>query len=694
MTVKNTTFRQKIIAVSSAIILSAAVAAPCLIATDNALAAEETRVYTWKSGESQPAIPQTIDVNGKTYKLKSTGQAKQADSSSTLSQTFNKTVEATYSGDYSGIPSSVPESVSVNQDGYSGNIPRTKIDYQTVNRNETKTDSTTQSRTVTSKDENLVPQSWTKNGHLLQRENVEFKETSWDSDGNPIMWLATATYSGSWQESVFDHYNVTAYYSGTLTKTANNGDWSISAVYENTDGAAGGITNGNTTTGSTSTFADVDASNYNSAANKNANRNSNMTNVNTNEAIDASANQNKNSNANANKNYNIATKEVENPNNNQNGGIFSNLPIIPIAAVVGVLLVGGLVFMFLKKRKEEQIPPLPADETYKMDNGAATVGGIMDLEAAAAEEALAQKPAKEKKSIFGKKNKDKGQEQAPASAEQGATPKRESFLAGLFKKKNKNATQEELAQVAAAGAIAPVQVEAELIEYFDDGTGDNQRVLAILDIMPSTQLSAPTKVYIPAPPSEFVPANGADYYVAISTTEGFASSMLQIFASDKQIYAGSIDTQIKLDTVSLANGLNNAKNSDDILDLTSEFATYSKNTDYGQNASEELKQAAFVVEEEEAVPEEDASYVSDVNINEFVSIKQEEKEAEVEYDENEYSAAGIVDDEELEKEKQQKQESTSIFTVPDDDDDDDDFEFDEDWSLDLDDEFADAFEKE
>lgn len=223
-----------------ALAASALLAAGCMsVVPTEAFAIDETRTFTWANGTQQPQIPQTITgADGREYRLTNQSAPTQLGGAQTLSQQFNRTENSQIAPDQLGnIGSIVPASVHISQDGYDGNIPRTGINYTPVYRNESDHISTTRDAYGDTQDaaRAALAQNINYNGRSLALADVQFEEARKDSTGDVVLWKAIGTYSVDVPRQVLDHYDVVANYAGVLTRTANNGDWQISAIYSADD---------------------------------------------------------------------------------------------------------------------------------------------------------------------------------------------------------------------------------------------------------------------------------------------------------------------------------------------------------------------------------------------------------------------------------------------------------------------------
>lgn len=327
------TARVGIVIALLAIILAGAYSMPLFLSPSGAEAAETTRTYTWEDGESQPSIAETIEVDGVTYTLKSTGSATQASANTTESQYFSRTVTSTCStGDYGNIANIVANSVDVNENGYSGSIPRTGLTATPVNGTNTTRETITRTTTTTAQDDNLVSWTWTENGKTYTRDSVSYVPAMRDSQGNVLTWTATVTYGTDVSSTYIDHYDVVATYGGNLTKTVNSGSWSVTATYESQDEA----TNEEENTNNEEVVVEENTNEEN--ANENTEDTSaSTTNTNTNYSRDTNTNT-------SSTNTNVNADEANASD--------SGLPIIPIIIGLVALLALILIIALIARRKK------------------------------------------------------------------------------------------------------------------------------------------------------------------------------------------------------------------------------------------------------------------------------------------------------------------------------------------------------
>lgn len=306
-----------------------------------AQAAQETRVFTWKNGEAQPTVPQTINVNGEELKLKNTSQPKQSGVSNVTSQAFNKSIDMTVGKDQKdSIPSLVPATTHVSEGGYDGDIARVKIDYTPIYTPQTKTETDDRVQNFTTKDDNQFPATVDKNGHTLQRKSVTWEDAAKDSYGNTTLYKATAHYEASYSYDELDHFNVTAYYQGTLTRGASSGDWSMTATYESEPAASSSQPN----SGVTATFEDLDSFDGNDTNSNSNSENSNSNDSNSNDEDVYTGKSGK------------KDSETDSSGGNDTEAANKNgIPVIPIAAGAGAIALIGIIAAIIKKSKKKGV---------------------------------------------------------------------------------------------------------------------------------------------------------------------------------------------------------------------------------------------------------------------------------------------------------------------------------------------------
>lgn len=419
----------------------------------------ETKVFTWNNGEAQPQVPQTMDINGQTYDLVSTGNPVQSGQSKTVTQHFDHSVESS-AASLDGLQQSVPSTIQYSQDGFSGTLSRVGIDYTPVYNDGQKTVTTELTGYSTGSmqpSDDAAPATASAEGaQNMRRTSVTWEVVARDSTNTPTSWKYTAHYEGSVTTHDFDHYKVVARYSGDLSKQSNAGSWSMTAVYRSRDTQQDAANqNGNQTQseGVTATFDDTGAFQANpendSAANDTA----------ANDDGDGNSSSEENASENdAETNDAVAAGDA---NTNAQGGstagsgiLGSGMPIIPIAAGIGLLVVAGAIVGIVVSKK----------------GGKGPSGSMATL--------------------------------IPVDIE---------------------------------------DVDAELIEYINDGTEDNQGPIATLEAFLSPSPDVPTLVQIPSPGQRFEPAPAerddgtpitdelgnptyAEYYVALGETSSVSTA--------------------------------------------------------------------------------------------------------------------------------------------------------------------------
>lgn len=389
-----------------------------------------TRSYTWKDGEQQPTAAQTVTSNGVTYTLKETSKPVKSGKDSKLTQSFTTTQTGTAT-DINGVQAAVPSSTQYSEDGYSGTLYRTSVSYTPVYVSKDQPDNAKRIGTATGKEhpaDSTLPGEIYQNGHKLTRTSVTWEKTGGDSESS--IWQYTAQYSGTYQERVIDHYNVTGSYSGNLTKTVSGGTWSMTATYTAPDQQQNAED-----AGDVQTLGDEQNANQEDTQNQDADN------------ANGKENKNKGKDANAN-----GTKETS--------GILGTVSKHPLLLLVPIILIIAII--------------------------AAIVAAV--------------------------------------------------------KRKRKAATGAVTSPLAIPADI--YGLNAELIEFVNDGTDENQRIIATCDAYMSPDENTPNLVEIPQPPMHFEPAattdaNGEpvldeegnqvydDYYIVLSDTsyDAVASGM-------------------------------------------------------------------------------------------------------------------------------------------------------------------------
>ena len=413
-----------------------------------------TRSYTWKDGEQQPSAAQTVTSNGVTYTLKGTSAPVKSGSDSTLTQSFTTTQTGTAS-DVNGVQAAVPSSTQYSEDGYSGTLYRTSVSYTPVYVSKDKPDNATRTGTAIGSanehpsDDAAGTSTIYQNGHQLTRTSVTWEKTGGDSQKST--WQYTAQYSGTYQERVLDHYDVTGTYSGNLTKTVSGGTWSMTATYTAPDQQQNAED-----TGDTQTLSEEQNANQDDTQNQNAGNTDNTAN-----AEDADDDEN------AESGYEMQNAENANGNtDSKKGNANAN------ANADGAAEGSGIIGMVQKHPLLLLIPVIL----------------IIVIIAA---------------------------------------------IVAAHKRKRKAA-----AGIVAAPLVIPADIyglNAELIEFVNDGTDENQRIIATCDAYMSPDADTPNLVEIPQPPMHFEPAETVDadgnpvkdeegnqvyddYYIVISDT--------------------------------------------------------------------------------------------------------------------------------------------------------------------------------
>lgn len=236
---KNFSRPKKVAAIAAAALLASA-SIPLFANPEAVLAADETRTYAWSNGQGQPSIPQTITgADGREYHLTSQSAPVQASGSQNVTQFFTQNVNSQIWPDQlSNIANIVPRTFHVDSDGFNGDIPRTGINYTPIYRSENNVVTTTHTEYAATQEQAraALPATVEYLGRTLSlTDNVQFEPARVESSGTITLWKAVGTYSANVPRQVLDHYDVVAHYAGNLSKTMNNGDWSIRATYSNND---------------------------------------------------------------------------------------------------------------------------------------------------------------------------------------------------------------------------------------------------------------------------------------------------------------------------------------------------------------------------------------------------------------------------------------------------------------------------
>lgn len=559
--------------------VTAAVAAPFAV-QNAAMAATETRVFTWGADESRPNVPSTITVNGETLYLTDTTTPKQAGSSHTLTQYFEHAVDSTCGpNDKDRLQQTVPKTYKFSQNGFSGNLQRMRIDYTPIYNNvEREITFTRDVHDLISTDGTNVPEyAYDNEGNRCKLADVEYEVESESSSG--ILYVAHATYKGSVTEKELDHYNVVTVYGGNLTKVSGGGDWSMTATYESrdTDDGDDGSDNEqdleeNQSAGVTGTFKDVEGFESNNPFGGDDDENANG-------AENESGSENENAGANGglgdnvNESHGGAPSVPEKPEDDgqqpqQDAGLPIYVPILGGAAVL--VLVAGIVtgVILVKNRKK-------GGSSAAGVSGASVVGGAAQTE----------------------------------------------YMASA-------------GTVAAGGSGIPIgyvpvrTVESQLHMFIDDGTDDNQRMIAQCEATISPRDDIPTLVEIPSKPDGFDPVardvegnviyvtdehgnpiqsvdeDGTplfddegmplyvpvvpEYYLLLDNVDGAASDEMIVYANDYLIYRGPVSEQTLLDTQILTDVLNNDVMDGETENIADEIESYDEKIDEIEDENDRL----------------------------------------------------------------------------------------------------------
>ena len=561
--------------------VTAAVAAPFAL-QNAAMAATETRVFTWGADESRPNVPSTITVNGETLYLTDTTTPKQAGSSHTLTQYFEHAVDSTCGpNDKDRLQQTVPKTYKFSQNGFSGNLQRMRIDYTPIYNNvEREISFTRDINDLITTDGSGVPEyAYDNDGNRCKLADVEYEVASENSSGT--IYVAHATYKGSVTEKKLDHYNVVTVYGGNLTKVSGGGDWSMTATYESreTDDGDDGSDNDqdleeNQSAGVTGTFKDVEGfeSNNPFGGDDDENANAEM-NGNGSDSENENAGANGGFGDNANEPNNETPSVPEQPDENeqqpqQDGGLPIYVPILGGAAVL--VLVAGIVtgVILVKNRKK-------GGSAATGVSGAAVAGG---------------------------------------AAQTGYMASAGDVTAG--------------AAGMPVGYIPVRTVESQLHMFIDDGTDDNQRMIAQCEATISPRDDIPTLVEIPSKPDGFDPVardvegnviyvtdehgnpiqsvdeDGTplfdddgmplyvpvvpEYYLLLDNVDSAASDEMIVYANDYLIYRGPVSEQTLLDTQILTDVLNNDVMDGETENVADEIESYDEKIDEIEDENDRL----------------------------------------------------------------------------------------------------------
>lgn len=516
-----------------------------------AYAATETRSFTWGINDDQPDVPATIEVDGETYYLTSQTDPKQSGGSQLITQYFEHAVDSTCNEkQLSSLQQTVPTTYHYVNDGFDGNLQRMRIEYTPIYNNSSEDVSINRTAQMATQDDTRFPHDIQADGINYVLQGVEYEVAQTDSLNNPILYNATATYAGKKTISTIDHYNVTTYYGGELSKvTGGDGGWSMTATYEtrgddlnrddeddNRDDEQGNESNNENenvtqSAGVTAAFTDVEG--FESA---NPFENSDNDNESEQERSDAENEARARAEAAARAKAE-REKEAENenaaPEEKSDDGLLKYVPIIGGGAVL-VIAAGVIIGVIVGKHNA------------KKD----AAGGVAGAAAAGA--------------VAG---------------------------GGRRKKRKKKRGQD-----GPVGIVDIKDVTSQLRMFIDDGTDDNQRCVAQWTATLSPRDDIPTLVPIPSKNDGFDPvARDEDgniiyvsdqygnpiemrdddgkvmtdeqgntmyvpvvpeYYMCLSDIDGAVSDEMIVYANDQVIYRGPLDSQVLLDTQRLTEVLN------------------------------------------------------------------------------------------------------------------------------------------
>lgn len=249
----------KLIALGISILLAITMI-PFQVFIEKAEAITETRTVTWKRGEPQPVVPQTIiGANGQTLTLENQSQPVAVSAPVPVSQviTHEDTKESTVKDD----PNNSPGQWLINKDGFSGYIPRVKIESTLLSTEERRTDRTTTrtmditvntttvppsasigEQTIGAYDERVLSE-YIKNYYgTVVNDGVTYKFPGGDGSiaQGPRKSASAAGYN---QEITITYYcyetvqkwAVKSLYSGTLSKTIGAGEQMVTLTYSAPD---------------------------------------------------------------------------------------------------------------------------------------------------------------------------------------------------------------------------------------------------------------------------------------------------------------------------------------------------------------------------------------------------------------------------------------------------------------------------
>lgn len=212
----------KRLATLMALALSAALTLVSLPAIALADPPETQRTVTWLSTEPQPDFASSLTVDGITYQLSATAVATIDSQYGQVPAQRSQTVSC-WPADLDATRAAFPASMTVDENGYQGAIPLVSVTQNPVQVvrdwevNETRSFSD-----LTSNDAAQIPVTVaavgaeTGNALTLRLASLSWTVDATAPNGLPTSYTATAIYRGADQGMVLDHYDVTAFYEGTV----------------------------------------------------------------------------------------------------------------------------------------------------------------------------------------------------------------------------------------------------------------------------------------------------------------------------------------------------------------------------------------------------------------------------------------------------------------------------------------------
>ena len=215
----------KRLATLMALTVSAALTLVSLPAVALAEPPETQRTITWLSTEPQPDFSPSLTVDGITYQLSTTAVATIDTQYGQVPAQRTHTVSC-WPAELEATCAAFPASMAVDEDGYQGSIPLVSVTQNPVQAirdwevNETRSYSG-----LTSNDAAQIPATIaavgaeTGNALTLRLASLSWTVDATASNGLPASYTATAIYRGADHGAVLDHYDVTAFYEGTVQAT-------------------------------------------------------------------------------------------------------------------------------------------------------------------------------------------------------------------------------------------------------------------------------------------------------------------------------------------------------------------------------------------------------------------------------------------------------------------------------------------